>query len=212
MKRIVWAVMMALVAVLPASAGEYYLDFFVGPNRTDDTSFAVLGTSRIETDFDTGLNYGVSFGYAFDNQWRFEGELMRREADVDTHDLDMGGPIAGSFGEANSTSIFANVFYDFENETRVAPYVGAGLGTVRVDYVNFGVPGLDALDDDDDVMGYQFIAGLAIKINDRWDFRTDFRLLETGDADMTSSAATGSTMSDVEYSSLDMTAGVRVRF
>jgi opacity protein-like surface antigen len=212
MKRIVLTVMISLVAVLPASAGEYYLDLFVGPNRTDDTSFAVLGTSRIETDFDTGMNYGGSFGYAFENNWRVEGELMRREADVDTHDLDMGGPIAGSFGEANSTSVFANVLYDFENKTRVTPYAGVGLGAVMVDYANFGVPGLDALDDDDDVMGYQVIAGLAIKINDRWDFRTDFRLLDTGDADMTSSAATSSTMSEVEYSSLDMTAGVRIRF
>ena len=212
MKRTLWTLMTLLAVASPAFAGGYYADLFVGPNRTDDTSFAVLGTSRIATDFDTGMNYGVTFGYSFDNPWRIEGELMRREADVDSHDLDGGGAIAGSAGEANSTSLFANLFYDFENKTRVTPYVGGGLGNVMVDYVNFGVPGLDALDDDDNVIGYQIVAGVAVEINDRWDFRTDFRWLETGDADMTSSVATGSTASSVEYSSLDMTAGVRVRF
>ena len=214
MKKQMWTLSLALIlaASAPAMAGDYYLDLFVGPNQTDDTGFAVLGTSRIETEFDTGMNYGGSFGYAFENGWRVDGELMLRETDVDTHNLNMGGAIAGSFGDAESMSIFANVFYDFENNTRFTPYVGMGLGTVMVDYKNFGVPGLGALDDDDDVLGYQFTAGLAIKINDRWDFRTDFRLLETDDASLTSSVATGSTTSDVEYSSLDMTAGVRIRF
>ena len=110
MKRTLWTLMTLLAVASPAFAGGYYADLFVGPNRTDDTSFAVLGTSRIATDFDTGMNYGVTFGYSFDNPWRIEGELMRREADVDSHDLDGGGAIAGSAGEANSTSLFANLF------------------------------------------------------------------------------------------------------
>ncbi|MDH3629218.1 MAG: porin family protein [Acidobacteriota bacterium] len=214
MKQFARIAMIALVfgVALPASAGGYYVDVFVGPSKTDDTAFGVLGTSEIETDFDSGMNMGVSFGYTFDNAWRVEGELMNREGDVDTHDLDMGGAIAGSSGEAKATSIFANVFYDFETSTRVTPYVGAGLGNVNVDYINFAVPGLDAMDDDDSVIGYQIVAGLAVKINDRWDFRTDFRLFEAQGADLTSSVATGSTMSDVDYSSVDMTAGVRIRF
>jgi hypothetical protein len=81
-----------------------------------------------------------------------------------------------------------------------------------VDYKNFGVPGLDALDDDDYVFGYVMTAGLTVTINDRWDFRTDFRVLDADDPDVTSSEATMSTMGTAEYMSLDMTAGVRVRF
>jgi hypothetical protein len=38
--------------------------------------------------------------------------------------------------------------------------------------------GLEALDDDY-VVDYQITAGLSVKINDRWDLRSDFRLLET---------------------------------
>jgi opacity protein-like surface antigen len=212
MKRLGMFLLSIVMVAVPASAGDYYVDLFVGPNQTDDTRFAVLGTSTIATDFDTGLNFGASFGYDFDSQWRIEGELSARNADVDTHDLDAGGPIAGSFGEAKSMSIFANGFYDFDNKTRTTPYVGVGLGMVNVDYSGFGVPGLPALDDDDDVFGYQFVAGIAIKINDRWDFRTDFRMLQTDDASLVSSTATASTPSNVEYTTLDMTAGVRIKF
>lgn len=212
MKRFGLIVLIALASSVPAAAGGYYVDLFAGIGETDDTSFGVLGTSRIETEFDSNFNYGVSFGYAFDNQWRIEGELFRREADVDTHNLDNGGPIAGSFGEGNSVSIFANLFYDFDNESRVTPYLGFGVGTVNVDYADFGVPGLAALDDDDDVLGYQFAAGIAVEINEAWSFRTDLRWLEAEDAELTSSVATGSTSSDVSYSAYDMTVGFRYRF
>jgi len=73
-------------------------------------------------------------------------------------------------------------------------------------------PPSGSLDDDDDVFGYQVTAGIAIKINDRWDFRTDFRMLQAEDASLVSSTATASTPSDVEYSTFDMTAGVRIKF
>lgn len=213
MKRLGWMFLAALLAVSPVAAeGSWYADVFAGFGETDDTSFGVLGTSTIATTFDSNFAYGVTFGYDFDNAWRVEGELTRREADVDTHDLDGGGAIAGSFGEGNSTAIFANIFYDFENDSRVTPYVGGGIGTVQVDYANFGVPGLAALDDDDDVFGFQLAAGIAVDINDTVAFRTDLRLLEPGDAELTSSAATGSTTSDVSYSSLDVTVGLRFNF
>ena len=212
MKRFIGIALVLFAAALPASAGGFYLDALVGVNDTDDTAFGVLGTSRIETTFDSGTTYGLAFGYDFENAFRVEGELTRREADVDTHDLDNGGAIAGSFGEANSTSFFANVFYDFENDSRVTPYVGVGLGQVGVDYANFGVPGLDALDDDDDVFGYQLAAGITVDINDRFSFRTDLRLLEAEDAELTSSAATSNTASDVAYGAFDITVGVRFKF
>ncbi len=213
MKALFGAALVALVSITPAAAaGNLYLDIFAGAGETDDTDFAVLGTSRIDTEFDSTFTYGVAFGYALENGWRFEGELTRREADVDTHDLDGGGPIAGSFGEGNSTALFANGFYDFRTGSRVTPYLGLGVGLVTVDYANFGVPGLNALDDDDDVLGYQAIAGLAVKINDRLDFRGDLRYVGTEDAELTSSADTGSTTSDVSYSAYDATVGLRIRF
>lgn len=212
MKRFALLMIFALVAVAPANAEGWYFDFFAGIGETDDTDFAVNGTSRIDTEFDSNTTYGVSFGYMFANQLRFEGEISQREADVDSHQLDNGGAIAGSFGEIGSTSIFANLFYDFANESRVTPYVGVGVGSVSVDFDGFGVPGLPALDDDDDVFGYQLAAGLDVMINDAWSFRTDVRLLEAEDAEVTSSAATGSTVSEAPYSSYDLTVGLRYKF
>jgi hypothetical protein len=94
-KKTTWiaSIVLALAIASPAAAGGLYLDVFTGLNQTDDTDFAVLGTSRIDTDVDNGTNYGVTFGYDFDSQWRVEGELSLREADVNTHDLDGGGSI-----------------------------------------------------------------------------------------------------------------------
>ena len=67
MKHLGWIALTLLIVAAPASAGDYYLDFFVAAGETDDTDFAVLGTSRIETEFDSTFGYGVTFGYAFDN-------------------------------------------------------------------------------------------------------------------------------------------------
>ncbi len=212
MSRLISVTTLLLVLATPAAAQGVYLDLFAGTGETDDTNFAVLGTSRIDTAFDNTFTYGIAVGYDFGNSWRLEGELTRREADVDTHQLDGGAPIDGSFGEGNSVSLFANVFYDFETGSSVTPYVGLGVGQIGVDYANFGVPGLDALDDDDGVLGYQFVAGLAVGMSENWDFRADLRLVEAEDASLTSSAATNSTASDVSYSAYDLTVGVRYRF
>ena len=212
MKRLLPFLMIALVAAVPAAAENWYADVFTGYSQTDDTAFGVNGTSRIMTSFDDDMSFGVSVGYNLDNPWRFELELTRRESEVDSHNLDMGGPIAGSFGEGNSTSLFANAFYDFNNGSRFTPYLGIGIGNVGVDYANFGVPGLDALDDDGDAFGYQLVAGVAIEISARFSFSTDYRLLEAEDVTLTSSAATGNTVSDVGYGVNELTLGVRFKF
>lgn len=212
MKKFSILAILTLALSAPALAAGPYFDVFVGFGETDDTDFAVNGTSRIDTEFDNNFAYGATFGYAFDNQWRVEGEITRREADVDSHSLDGSAPIDGSSGDLNATSLFANVYYDFQTQSRVTPYVGVGVGTVKLDFVDFGVPGLDALDDDDDVLGYQAIAGLAVKINDRVQFRSDVRYMTADDAEVTSSAATGSTPGEAPYSALDLTLGLRFTF
>lgn len=207
---LITATLLALGGATIAQAEGGYFGVQVGANDTDDTSFqTALGT--IDTTFDGGLTYAITAGRSFDG-FRFEGELARREADVDTHSLG-GTSLAGATGEANTTSLMANFYYDFGNDGRVTPYLGAGFGLATVDLPDFGVAVVpNVLDADDDVFAYQAIAGLDIELSDTLSLTLDARYFETEDASVTTSLDTGSVATSVAYTAMDARVGLRFRF
>lgn len=214
MKFNLFAILLALlVALAPAAKAEdWYVDFFAGYNDADDTSFNIADGGVIDTGFDSGMVYGFALGYSMGSA-RVEGELSMRDADVSSHALNGGAPLDGPTGEATSTSLFANIYYDFDNDSRVTPYIGAGVGFSAVDYEGFGVAAIpDVLNDDDSVFVYQAILGMSAEINDKWDFRTDLRYLGSGDPGFETSEATGAVSTDADYSTFNVTIGFRYSF
>ena len=209
--RITFALtLLALTGAAMASAEGNYYGIQLGMADTDDTEFeTALGT--IGTTFDSGLAYGVTFGRSMDN-FRLEGELSRRDSDVDKHSLG-GASLDGATGEASVTSLMANVYYDFATSGRVKPYVGAGLGLASVDLSNFGVAVVpDVLDADDDVFAYQAILGLGVDLSDKVMLTFDARLFETEDAAVTTSAVSGGVDTEVGYTAIDARVGLRISF
>jgi opacity protein-like surface antigen len=214
MKTNIFAVMLVLVMALApaAKAEDWYFDFFAGYNDADDTAFNIVDGSVIDTGLDSGMVYGLALGYSLGSA-RVEGELSMREADVSSHSLNGGAPLDGPTGEVSSTSLFANIYYDFDNDSRVTPYIGAGLGFSAVDFEGFGVSAIpDVLNDDDSVFSYQAILGMSSEINDQWAFRTDIRYLSAGDPGFVTSEATGAVSTDADYSTFNFTLGFRYSF
>ena len=143
---------------------------------------------------------------------RVEGELSFRDADVDAHILG-GDKLPGATGEVSSTTIMGNLFYDFNRGGSVEPYVGFGLGFADVDFEGFGVtPIPDVLDDGDNSFAYQFMLGLGVPLNEKWDLFFDYRYFSADDLSVTVSEAAGELNTDIDYSVQDFNVGFRVSF
>ncbi len=103
-------------------------------------------SSTIQSEHDTGFKFGGSAGYHFDNGIRVEGELFYAQAKINkltNTQLTLTGltlpielpaevDLRGS-GTAKQLGGMVNVFYDFDIGEAVTPYVGGGIGLVRID-------------------------------------------------------------------------------
>lgn len=94
---------------------------------------------------------------------------------------------SGMFGTAemtfNSTTLLANVYYDFHNSTAFTPYIGAGLGLafnylgVDTEYYNgYG----DSMDDRQTNFAWQVGVGVAYAINENIAVDAAYRYLDLG--------------------------------
>ena len=112
----------------------------------DGTPNQVPYTSNATNEYDTGFRISGAVGYEFGSGLRVEGEVFFARADVSKltftgisspllqkfpnaevppRDIPISGP-AGQFGG------MLNVWYDFSTASRWKPYLGGGLGFMRV--------------------------------------------------------------------------------
>lgn len=123
--------------------------------------------------FDIPLDEGFSVTGAIGTDLgaiRVEGEGSYRENDLD---------VAGIDGDISAISVMANVLYDHPIADAVDVYVGAGVGAAFVDFEATG--GGLTTDDDDTVLAYQFLAGLALYTSDNFAITGGYRLWTTSD-------------------------------
>ncbi len=100
--------------------------------------------AQVETSHDTGFKLGGMLGYEFGDGLRVEGELFFARADVSTltHSSitvpalsltlqdEVAIPVTGS-GEQLGAMV--NVWYDIETDDAWTPFIGGGLGLIRID-------------------------------------------------------------------------------
>lgn len=139
----------------------WYVKGSGGASLMGDSAFSGSGQSH-NVSFDTGLALAGTAGYDFDG-FRIEAELGIRENDVNTVD----GLQAG--GNLKTSSLLVNALYDFENSSRLTPYLGAGIGGADV-LANEIRVGNRTLDDSQVVLAYQLKAGIG------WDLPKDVAL------------------------------------
>ncbi|WP_318781038.1 outer membrane protein [Brevundimonas goettingensis] len=150
----------------------------------------------------------VRLGYRFNPNWRVEVEGGYRSGDVGKIRAVTGAngvcnltPATGGCyspdGDIESTTLMANVIYDFGYEAwGVRPFVGIGAG---VNHVNTDVVGRlrnnrtvgFAADDSSTKFAAQAIAGLAWSLSDRANIDLTYRYL-TGDAEFATTTSVAS--------------------
>lgn len=159
----------------------------VGPVPTPPARF---GYKQEPSDGIVGI---AKVGYRFNKNWRVEGELARREADADKIiALDHNGTdlTAIGTGRFEQDSHFVNVLYDINLKSKIKPFVGAGLGSVRVinDARGISRTGNGALESQSiSILSKKFkgagqlIAGLTWEVTDKVNLDLTYRYMESKD-------------------------------
>ena len=133
--------------------GSVPLMFIDDSETTNTTTFGQGGNaptldSTIKSEHDTGIKLGGSVGYHFDNGLRVEGEIFYARAKISkltNTKLSLSGlPVSIPFplpesveipvsGTAKQLGGMVNVWYDFDTGDALTPYIGGGIGLVRID-------------------------------------------------------------------------------
>ncbi len=133
--------------------------------------------------YKTGYGLLGALGYGYGNGFRSEIEVAYSDSKAKNSSYSLGSGITTSTGgNASAFSVLGNALYDFNFGLPVTPYLGVGLGWVRLNAeskVNSNVGNIKLIDDDADAVGYQLIAGLSLPIMDNLKATLDYRFKST---------------------------------
>jgi len=185
------------------SADGPYLSANLGLAALSDSDITNPGEESEELSYDTGWTLGAAVGYRFNNV-RVEGELSYQKNDADQ--LSQMGDISDMKGDATSTALLVNGYYDFANESAFTPYISAGLGYAKVETNDMNVVGSSGSDfnEDDGVFAYQVGAGVGYAVNENVTLDLKYRYFATEDAELDTS--------EVEFASHNFLVGIRYNF
>ncbi|MEK9944410.1 MAG: outer membrane beta-barrel protein [Alphaproteobacteria bacterium] len=134
------AMILASSAAAAADMGSTYVSGAVGVAKTDDID-ANSNTFLAPIDAETGRAGLVAIGRHFGEMIRGEIELAHTKHDADQ----VGG--AQASGDIESLTVGGNLLFDFHLSGAITPYVGLGVGMVRVSLDDVTPVGGSTLDD-----------------------------------------------------------------
>ena len=186
------------------SAPGLYVGGNLGLASLNDSDVSAPGYSASITT-DMGASLSGIVGYAFENNFRIEAELVSQANEFDQSSE--SGRKYGLTGDIGSAAIMANAYYDFNNKSRFTPFVGAGIGYAAVEvndlhYIGYSKD--DDIEDDDSAFAYQLSAGVGFEITERITLDLKYRYFATEDLDIDNGT--------VEYSSNNVYTGIRFSF
>lgn len=116
------AIRPALIAAClaaPAAANDLTVRLWGGASGLSGTDLSFGGAPGTSEGFETGRAAGAAVGFDYDGPLRSELEFAYRTGDAE-----------GVGGDFASTTLMANLFYEFGGAGALTPYVGAGVGYV----------------------------------------------------------------------------------
>jgi len=189
-----------------AQDSQWYLGGSIGYNQTSDQTST--GPDRlVETEFDAGITTTSIIGYELSEAIRVEGEFAWRRNDGSAlafNGVDRGFTAKG----AESYNLTANVFYDFDTNSSITPYIGAGAGIGFLE--NSFQYGRVDFEDKDTAFVYQGIIGASLPVTERIVGFVDARLLGTSGVEFERiSPADNGVLLDSEYENFSVSVGYR---
>lgn len=209
---------------------------FTTGNLGDGSTLAVAeGTSYgWSTEFDGGTAFSAEIGARYTSGLRAGIEIAYSQADVDTHTgVTLGGgsidgvdaaAIAGSpdalgvtvaavvadgRGDISTTAVYGNLYYDFNQNGALQPYVGAGLGFADVS-LTYQPSGITVIDDSETKFSYQVKAGATWQLQNQWELFGEYAYRATEDLELTNQLFPGSL--EIENTQNVFSIGARYKF
>ena len=132
-----------------AQSEGIYLSGALGAVWPQDAVFVGTGISA-EARFNQGLFGILALGRPFGDIWRSDVELSYRASDVG----ELSGVANGS-GEVNGSAAMINGYYDLFSGSDLRPYLGGGIGIMRLIADGVSPIGGSTIDDEDTVVAVQ---------------------------------------------------------
>ncbi len=187
-----------------------------------------------ETEFDGGFAIAGEAGLMYDSGFRSGIEITYSNADVDSHSgvtvagtnidgvdaavltgsptqlgASVGQVVSDGKGDISPLGVFLNLYYDFNKNGVVEPYIGAGVGVMFVD-VEYNPSNVGIIDDDDTVFAYQLKAGATYNVNANVDIYGEYAYRGSEDIEVSNDLFPGSL--DIENTQHVFSIGVRYAF
>ena len=139
------------IAIADTSDSGFYLTAGIGTGLETDVDGSIDGVNFSATGRTT-FGGGIGLGYDFDNNWRVEAGVTRstikyKSFVVDGTQIDLEDNVDG-------TGVSISAAYDFENESKITPYIEGSYGIAWAD------------DADDSTSGYGIAFGLSTPVSD----------------------------------------------
>jgi opacity protein-like surface antigen len=196
----------ALISAAHAHDGDgmdsrLYVGVGAGLNEVKDSTPSNGNTY----DFGTGYNIAGTVGYKVTPNIRTELEVDYRRAGMNN----INGVAAN--GAQKTLSASANVLYDFNNSSKITPYIGGGVGIARQRWSNVNTgAGTPNINDSDHSFQWQLIGGVSTPISPRTALFVDYRYIGVADAKLNGTG--GTVVADHYDHSHNVLGGVRYFF
>ena len=201
-------------------------------------------SAKATSEYKAGFKIAGMVGYRLGGSLRVEGELFFARARVDKQTygniVSTGNPVPVKVnvpisGSANQTGAMANIWFDIPTGSDWTPYVGGGIGLIRVDQGDLEYdantlanrlaklqngnapdfpPGfVPEISSTDIAFGYHFGAGVGYRLDDRTVLQFGYRLQAANDLEFDGRNAFGNTIDvKTELRAHLFEIGARIRF
>lgn len=182
-------------------AGDMFARFTATTVSPNDDSTDFTGAAGVSPSVDSNTQLGATFVYMIDNNIGFEVLA----ATPFSHDVSATG--LGVVGETKHLPPTFSIQYYFNPETKLRPYIGAGINYTTF-FDSETIPALGGDLDIDDSFGLAVQAGVDYDIDDKWFVTADVRYISIETT--ATVAAVGS--SDVDINPTVFSIGVGYKF
>ena len=170
----------------------------------------LLGSGPRDTDkgFSGG---GIGVGRSWDSGWRVEAEVRR-------HSTDMKKDFEVLSGKGEATLLMVNGYMDFNTDSFVQPYVGAGIGYGMFDIkaATSPAPSNQVANGDANNLAYQVQAGLGLRMSETMSLDLGWRYIGTDQLKISLTSVQPPTAAgyktEVDYHESSVTVGLRMHF
>ena len=147
-----------------------------------DTVNIINPAADEEISFSSGFAVAAALGHRFESNFRTELEFAWRSYDAESI-VDHTGAF-GPFnleGDARVISVGVNMFYDFDVNDVIMPYIGGGIGMDRFDVSvqRAGGGGLNHWEAEKGSPYYQGMLGVNFPLQDRAEIFVEYRYMST---------------------------------